>query len=133
MSVQADPANLTTPHRRNQQAVLGFQHQVSGDAFQSRAPDLLNEAQWRAIAQLLRLSDREAQILRYACYDDSVLVMAQRMRLSRHTVHTYRERVFRKLGVRSLCQVVSLAFAAFVHLSGASGSDRGDPLPSRKC
>ena len=113
--------------------MLGFQHQVSGDAFQSRAPDLLNEAQWRAIAQLLRLSDREAQILRYACYDDSVLVMAQRMRLSRHTVHTYRERVFRKLGVRSLCQVVSLAFAAFVHLSGASGSDRGDPLPSRTC
>jgi DNA-binding CsgD family transcriptional regulator len=81
-----------------------------------RAPDLLNSEQWLEISAMLRLSAREAEMIRQACYDDNVAVMAKRMGLSQHTIHTYRERLYRKLGVRSFCQVVAVAFGAYVAL-----------------
>jgi len=83
-----------------------------------RAPDLLHTSQWIEIADLLSLSPREAQMVRQACYDENVAVMAECMGLSAHTVHTYRERLYRKLGVRSLCQVVAVAFTTHVRLEG---------------
>ena len=53
-----------------------------------RAPDVLTEA-WAAIARALKLSSRESQMVRLACYDESVVTMASRMGLSEHTIHTY--------------------------------------------
>jgi DNA-binding CsgD family transcriptional regulator len=79
-----------------------------------RPPDVLSVAQWTAIVETLRLSNREAQIVREACYDESVLGIAARLRISPHTVHTHTGRLFRKLNVNSLAQAIALAFATHV-------------------
>lgn len=87
----------------------------------------------------LRLSNREADIVKQACYDDSVGVIAARLGLSPHTVHTHRERLYRKLNVNSLCQVMSVVFAAHVSLERmrlspemASGLDDNCAVPRVK-
>lgn len=53
-------------------------------------------------------------MVRVSFYDESVVEIARRLGVSSHTVHTYRERVFRKLGVHSFCQVISIVFAAYL-------------------
>jgi DNA-binding CsgD family transcriptional regulator len=80
-----------------------------------RAPsELLAPSEWNAIIGVLHLSPREAQMVQIAFHDESVLIIAGRLGVSEHTVHTYRERLFRKLGVRTFCQVLSVVFAAFL-------------------
>jgi DNA-binding CsgD family transcriptional regulator len=76
---------------------------------------LITPSQWKRIADSLSLSPREAQLVHHACYDETVDGLAARLGLSPHTVHTYRERVYRKLGVSSVAQVLSVVFA--MHLS----------------
>jgi DNA-binding CsgD family transcriptional regulator len=82
-----------------------------------RLPDLLSVAEWSALSQELALSNREADILRSACYDDRTDAIAQTLGLAPSTVHTYRDRLYRKLGVASLTQALALAFAVHVELS----------------
>lgn len=84
--------------------------------FVLRPPDLLTALQWQRIAVGLSLSPREAQLIQQACYDESEEGLALRLGLSRHTVHTYKERVYRKLGVNSLTQVLSIVFATHLLL-----------------
>ena len=70
---------------------------------------------------------------------NSVGVMASRLGLSPHTVHTYRERLYRKLGVDSFCQVMSVVFATYVALERepewlsprTKSTDEKDPTPVR--
>jgi DNA-binding CsgD family transcriptional regulator len=94
---------------------------VNNRAFRStsRAPDVLTDAQWHAIVAALQLSNREAELVRQSCYDDSVSAIAAGLRISPHTVRTHRERLYRKLQVNSPCQVLSVCFAAHVVLEGA--------------
>lgn len=44
------------------------------------------------------------------CDDDGE--MATRLRMSKHTVHSHFERLYRKLGVRSRCQVLARVLLA---------------------
>jgi hypothetical protein len=37
--------------------------------------------------------------------------------IPRHTVHTYLDRLYRKLGVNSRAQLISVLFAAYVEMS----------------
>lgn len=96
-----------------------------GDA-PRRPPDLLTRAEWAEIIRRLRLSPREAELVRLAFYDESVTRMAGRLGVSAHTVHTYRERVFRKLGVHSFCQVMSAVFVTFLAME-RNGARRDTP------
>jgi DNA-binding CsgD family transcriptional regulator len=82
-----------------------------------RAPDLLTDGEWQAIVMNLSLSKREAEMVWQANYDESVTGIARRLGLSPNTVHTYRERLYRKLGVSSFCQVIAIVFAT--HLRSA--------------
>ena len=81
-----------------------------------RLPDVLTPEDWTYLMAALRLSPREADILRAGCYDESLNAIAYTLGLSTHTVHTYRSRLYRKLGVRSFAQALSIAFTAYVRI-----------------
>jgi DNA-binding CsgD family transcriptional regulator len=88
-----------------------------GQPARVRPPDLLTASQWAAIVDKLNLSGRESEIVRRACYDENIAAIAEHLGISPHTVRTHRERLYRKLRVPSLCQVVSIVFATHVSLS----------------
>lgn len=103
------PVNVTTaPNDGPSRAKTG----VTPPDRSVRAPDVLSQAQWQAIVRSLALSNREAEMIRLANYDENVSVIAAHLGLSPNTVHTYRERLYRKLGVSSFCQVIAVVFAA---------------------
>lgn len=87
----------------------------------SRWPDVLADSQWATLSQELGLSAREVDILRSACYDDRTDAIALRLKISPSTVHTYRDRLYRKLGVKSLTQALGIVFAVFVGLQDRVG------------
>ena len=59
-----------------------------------------NEA-WRQLARSLGLSKRESQIVPALFDDNKESAIATQLGISRHTVHTYTERLYRKMGVSS--------------------------------
>ncbi|MCK6455994.1 MAG: helix-turn-helix transcriptional regulator [Phycisphaerae bacterium] len=70
--------------------------------------------QWAETSRQLRLSGRESQIVRF-CFDDlKESAIAQRLGISQHTVHTHLERLYRKLGVASRCELIVCVFAAAI-------------------
>jgi len=71
-----------------------------------RDGSLFCEAEWHCLAQALHLSRRELQIVRGIFNDRKEASIAQELGISAHTVHTYLERLYRKLGVRSRCGVI---------------------------
>ena len=73
---------------------------------------------WESIVRSLRLSPREAEIVALLLSEDSRDdVIAERLGISRHTVHTYVERLYRKVGATSRSQVVTRIFQQYVVLS----------------
>lgn len=95
----------------------------------------LSDGDWERILTLLRLSPREAEIAALAMQDESVLTVAARLGISPHTVHTYRDRLFRKLAVSSSTALVVRLFRAYVQLNDeaavcgdASKGRRGEGL-----
>ncbi len=62
--------------------------------------------EWSVIESRFELSGRELEIVQSIFDDHTEQRIARRLQISRHTVHTYFERVFRKLGVRSRTQLV---------------------------
>ena len=55
---------------------------------------------WKVIANSLRISDRELQIIQGIFDDRKEFAIADELTISVHTVHTHLERLYRKLGVR---------------------------------
>ncbi|NOT00972.1 MAG: helix-turn-helix transcriptional regulator [Phycisphaerales bacterium] len=76
---------------------------------------LLHEVEWRALAERLRLSDREAQLVRGVFDGRNETAIAADLGISVHTVHTYFERLYRKLSVSNRSELLVEVFAA--HLS----------------
>src|SRR5436190_1028509 len=72
---------------------------ASGARPMRAVPDALSELQWACIIDALGLSQREAEILRCAFYNERDTSIANSLGISSHTVHTHRVRLFRKLGV----------------------------------
>jgi len=56
---------------------------------------------WRMIANSLRISDRELQIIQGIFDDRKEFAIADDLTISVHTVHTHLERLYRKLDVSS--------------------------------
>jgi ATP/maltotriose-dependent transcriptional regulator MalT len=56
---------------------------------------------WKTIAQSLRISDRELQIIKGIFDDPKEFAIADELTISVHTIHTHLERLYRKLGVSS--------------------------------
>lgn len=82
--------------------------------------DFLTDPQWLAIVDALRLSGRETDLLRLAIRDDSVVAMAASLGITQNTVHTHRQRLFRKLGVASFSQALVVLFKCHVQLERAA-------------
>src|SRR5580765_3280665 len=69
---------------------------------------------WRKIAQSLRISNRELQIIQGVFDDQKEFAIAGELMISVHTVHTHLERLYRKLGVSSR---VALVYASCRNIS----------------
>jgi hypothetical protein len=49
--------------------------------------------------------------------DERTSAISQKLGLAPGTVHTYKERLFRKIGVHSCAQLIAATFAAYVELT----------------
>lgn len=76
---------------------------------------VLSDSQWCLIADLLKLSPREIEVVMHIFDNDREVVIAEEIGISRHTVHSYLERIYFKLRVASRCELVVRVFQA--HLS----------------
>ena len=76
--------------------------------------DLFTADQWQAIGRFLALSSREFQIVQCMFADCAQEQIARKLMLSSHTVHTYIERLYRKLGVSSRPALLLRVFAAYL-------------------
>lgn len=79
--------------------------------------DVLRDREWLRLVDYLKLSPREAEITRAILRSHKVSAIADQLALSPHTVHTYRERLYRKLRVTSALELVAAVFSAHVTLS----------------
>jgi DNA-binding CsgD family transcriptional regulator len=94
-------------HDRGRPQAGGIEHPAATTFL---APDA-----WNGIVRALRLSRREAEIAAILLADDNRDgTIAERLAISPHTVHTYLERLYRKLGATSRSQVVTRIFQQYV-------------------
>lgn len=82
-------------------------HDGSSNAGGSYKPLFLMDREWAFFIDRLQLSQREAAITSFLLAGLSERQMAQNLGISSHTVHSYLERLYRKLHVRSRCAVVA--------------------------
>ena len=68
--------------------------------------------QWSRVQALWGLSEREVEIVRRVLLDHSESRIASEIGISRHTVHTHLERVFRGVGVHSRVQLAVLIISS---------------------
>ena len=76
---------------------------------------------WRRLARSLRLSKRESQIVSALFDDKKESAIATHLGISRHTVHTYTERLYRKMGVSSRVGLVRRIFVEYMSLARPLG------------
>lgn len=86
--------------------------------------DALDDQDWGTLVKYLKLSRREEQIARCALRNDKMVTIAAHLGVSPHTVHTYRERLFRKLGIGGAAELVAVLFVAYIDLTKRC-EDRG--------
>ena len=90
---------------------------ASGDIeFFGKIAHMLTSTQWRGIVACLRLTAREAQILMRVFENKKDLAIAMDLGISAHTVHTYFERMYRKLDVQDRCSLMIRVFETYVVL-----------------
>ena len=89
----------------------------------SRTPSgrsLFSNETWRDLERSLRLSRRESQIVPSLLADEKESAIAAHLGISRHTVHTYTERLYRKMGVSSRVGLFRRVFVEYMSLPGKS-------------
>lgn len=74
----------------------------------------LSEGAWSQLADSLRLTAREVQVVRGFLNDETESAIAGAHGMSRHTVHTYIRRIYRKLRARTRAGVILRVFAELV-------------------
>jgi DNA-binding CsgD family transcriptional regulator len=89
----------------------------------TRALSFLTAPDRAALARALRLSPREATIAELALGDLHEDHIAAALGISRHTVHTHLDRIYKKTGAHSRCQLAILVFQTYV-VSSSSSSKR---------
>jgi DNA-binding CsgD family transcriptional regulator len=83
---------------------------------------------WALVLHSLRLSNREAQIVRLFFDDIKESAIASVLGISRHTVHTHVERLYRKLGVTSHSALVIRVVSEYLALSEFVAARRDGPV-----
>lgn len=82
--------------------------------------EMLSNEAWIAIARKCELSPRELQIVRGIFENQTDDAMASNLGISRHTIHTYLGRLFRKLDATTRTQVVLRVMQQFLILSSTT-------------
>jgi ATP/maltotriose-dependent transcriptional regulator MalT len=83
---------------------------------------LLNEQAWGEVAQSLRLSGREVQVVRGVFDDRKEFAIACELGIALRTVHTHIERLYRKLAVKDRVELVLRVVEAFLALTASPDS-----------
>jgi DNA-binding CsgD family transcriptional regulator len=86
---------------------------------------------WRLLVRSLELSQRESEIVRAVLADQKESAIALDLGISPHTVHTYLERMYRKLGVSSRVTLVSRVFLEYLWLQQGNGVTRSTERSGR--
>ena len=96
---------------------------------------VLSDSQWYLIADSLKLSPREIEVVKHIFDDNREAVIAEAIGISRHTVHSYLERIYFKLRVASRCELVVRIFQTHISLDvpilARRSGTRMRPLPTR--
>ena len=92
--------------------------------------NLFNDNEWSVIAEELSLSPRELQIVRSVFDDAKELAIANHLGISPHTVHTYVERIYRKLAVKSRLQMALRIVAEY--LSKTATQESSGKVPPKR-
>lgn len=79
---------------------------------------LFSPTEWHHVANALRLSDRETEIVQCVFDDMKERAIASHLGISAHTVHTHLERLYRKLSVSSRCGLVLTVVGEYHRLAG---------------
>lgn len=91
---------------------------------------------WLSIAASLGLSERELQVVKSVFEGGTEVLIARRLNLSSHTVHTHLDRVYRKLRVSNRCGVVLKVFAEYLsagpHDEAGSCTSNAEPCVDRQ-
>lgn len=93
-------------------------HNGSDRAAFADAQEIFSERNWARIAESLRFSGRETQIVMGIFDDDTEHGIGRRFGMSQHTVHTHLQRLYRKLGVSSRTQLILRVFGEYIALNG---------------
>jgi DNA-binding NarL/FixJ family response regulator len=83
---------------------------------------MFSQRAWEEIARSLKLSGRELQIIKDIFDDRIESAIAAHYGVSPHTVHTYCERLYRKLAVTDRVKLVLRITDEFLALTAAPGS-----------
>ena len=78
---------------------------------------LLSDQAWARIAQSLKLSARELEIVRFDFDNLTDATIAANLRRSPHTIHSHMNRLFKKLGVTTRTQLAVRVFQEFMALT----------------
>lgn len=80
----------------------------------------LSLAEWQAISKSLQLSRRQLQIARGVFDGLDEALIGQALGLSPHTVHAHFNRLYRKLEVKSRCELIVRVFLAYLSLASST-------------
>ena len=78
--------------------------------------DMFSEQQWSCLQEALGTTPREQQVIEHVFDDDHNAAIAEAMGISPSTVHTYMDRLYRRLGVNSRVALVTRVFQVFLDL-----------------
>ena len=93
-------------------------------------PCFISAAVWQRLAEHLKLSQRELQIVQCIVKGEKEILIARHLRMSRHTVHTHMERLYAKLAVQSRVELVVAIFTHFLAMT-ADMDSRLPPICGR--
>lgn len=82
---------------------------------------LLSDSIWSHLSQRLRLSPKEAEVVRGLLNKRSETGIAKEMGVSRHTVHTHIKRLYRKLRITSRSAAIAHVFEEYLRLERSLG------------
>ncbi|MGD0461680.1 MAG: helix-turn-helix transcriptional regulator [Tepidisphaeraceae bacterium] len=88
----------------------------------SSLSSFLNEAAWERLAEKLKLSHREVQVVQAMLEDQRESEIARRLELSPHTVHAHMDRLHGKLSVRSQPELIVKVLTAFLLMTAEPDS-----------
>jgi len=83
---------------------------------------MFSDQAWNEIARGLNLSGQELELIRGVFDDLTEFAIAERMKISPHTIHTHSERLYRKLGVTDRIKLVLSVLEKYVGLTLAPNS-----------